>query len=334
VLCLLLAGCARHAQTYRIQGQVFGTVAEVTIYGEPLERAQILGKRVFDEFNRLHRKLHAWRPSELTTLNECIARGERCRTDSEMIYLLKSAALLSERSGDTFNPAIGHLLRLWGFQSDQPSGRAPSREEIARWTRADPRMSDLRYEGDYVWSVNSAVMLDLGGYAKGYALDEAARVLRSEKVRAALINVGGNILAIGRPGERPWVVGIQDPRREGAVAQVELHDNEAIGASGDYRRYFMSGGERRTHIIDPRTGQSVDLAASVTIIVSSGEDAGLRSDGYSKPLFVVGPRGWREMAAQLGVKDALLIDTHGEMHATSSMLARMNAHREHDVPRA
>ena len=186
-------------------------------------------------------------------------------------------------------------------------------------------MSDLRFDGTRISSTNKAVMLDLGGYAKGYALDRAAQILRAEGVKAALINVGGNMLAIGQPGSRPWKVGIQDPRGEGAVAAVELHDNEAIGTSGDYQRYFMKDGKRRAHIIDPRTGESTDTVASVTIIVSGGSDAGTRSDGHSKPLFVAGPAHWRTMAERLGLKEVMVIDTQGKVEMTDAMRERLGA---------
>lgn len=325
VLLCALAGCAKRAELHRIQGQVFGTAVEISIYGEPEARAQVLGKRVMDEFNRLHHKYHAWQPSELTSLNDHIARGERYQGDAEMVYLLKSASELAERSGNTFNPAIGHLIRLWGFQSDRATARTPAPADIKRWVEANPRMSDLRYDGTVIWSVNPAVMLDFGGWAKGYALDQAARILHAADVRAALINVGGDVLAIGQPGERPWRVGIQDPRHEGTVAQLDLHDKEAIGTSGDYRRYFMQDGKRRPHIIDPHTGEPVDLVASVTIITSGGDDAGLRSDGYSKPLFIVGPEHWRDMALRLGLDNVMLIDTEGNVHLTPSMQQRMTA---------
>lgn len=325
LLLAALAGCGQAPAIHRVQGQVFGTAVEISIYGEPAERAREWGTRVLEEFNRLHRKYHAWQPSELTALNEHIARGERYQGDAEMVYLLKAATRLAELSDDTFNPAIGHLIRLWGFQSDRAPGETPSAAAIRRWVEADPRMSDLRYDGTVIWSVNPAVMLDFGGWVKGYALDQAARLLRGAGINNALINVGGNILALGRPGNRPWHVGIQDPRREGTVAQIELHDNEAIGTSGDYRRYFMEGGKRRSHIIDPRNGESVDLVASVTILVSGGDDAGLRSDGYSKPLFIVGPAGWKDMAARMGLNDVLLIDTHGNVDMTEAMRMRLDA---------
>lgn len=319
----LLSGCMRNDTVHHIHGHVFGTQVEVSIYGESEERAQELGAQVLKEFDRLHHKFHAWQPSQLTALNDAIARGEVFQADEEMVDLLKSATALSEQSGNLFNPAIGHLIRLWGFQSSDITEQGPSPVEIKRWVDANPRMADLVFDGTRISSRNKAVMIDLGGYAKGYALDRAAQILRAAHVKAALVNTGGNILAIGQPGDRPWKVGIRDPRGEGAIASVELHDNEAIGTSGDYQRYFMKDGKRHPHIIDPRTGQTIDLVASVTIIASGGKDVGLRSDGNSKPLFITGPQHWKEMAQRLGLNEVMLIDSNRNVEMTPAMERRM-----------
>jgi thiamine biosynthesis lipoprotein len=325
LLLLALAGCAPNEEVHRTQGRVFGTKVEVSIYGEAPQRAAQLGERVLAEFDRLHHKFHAWQPSALTALNDSIARGEVYQGDAEMVDILRAATMLANRSDNLFNPAIGHLIRLWGFQSSDIAAQRPAPAEIKRWVDARPRMSDLRFDGTRIWSVNQAVMLDLGGYAKGYALDRAARILRAEHVKAALINVGGNMLALGQPGRRPWKIGIQDPRGEGVVAAVELHDNEAIGTSGDYQRYFMQDGKRRPHIIDPRTGDSVDLIAAVTIITSGGSDAGTRSDGNSKPLFLIGDDQWRAMAERLDLREVMVIDVHGKVDMTEAMRKRLGA---------
>jgi FAD:protein FMN transferase len=322
-LLFLLNGCARNDTIHRTQGNVFGTKVEVSIYGEPQERAGMLSASVLNEFDRLHHKFHAWQPSALTALNDSVARGEPYEADAEMVDILKTATSLAERSDNLFNPAIGHLIRLWGFQSSDITPHAPSDAEIKYWVDANPRMTDLRFDGTTISSRNKAVMLDLGGYAKGYALDRAAQILRAQHVTAALINVGGNMLAIGRPGDRPWRVGIQDPRGEGSIATVDLHDNEAIGTSGDYQRYFMKDGKRRPHIIDPRTGESIDLVASVTIITSGGNDAGTRSDGNSKPLFIGDPKHWRAMAERLGLKEVMLIDSNRNVEMTPAMQERL-----------
>src|SRR5690606_21908976 len=101
---LSLAGCAEQPAIHRVQGQVFGTAIQVSIYGESAERAGELGAAVMAELNRLHDKYHAWRPSALTALNDHIARGERYQGDAEMVYLLRAATELAERSDHTFNP--------------------------------------------------------------------------------------------------------------------------------------------------------------------------------------------------------------------------------------
>lgn len=322
-LLALLGGCQRQASIHHTEGNVFGTIVEISIYGESETEAAALSAQVLREFDRLHHKFHAWQPSALTDLNEHIARGEPYEADHEMLEILQAAASLAESSDDLFNPAIGRLIRLWGFQSSDISAQKPPASEIRKWVTSNPRMADLRFDGTRIRSVNPAVMLDLGGYAKGYALDRAAQILRAAKVRAALINVGGNMLALGAPGPRPWMVGIKNPRGDGAMAAVELHDNEAIGTSGDYQRYYIQDGKRRPHIIDPRSGESVDVMASVTIITSGGSDAGTRSDGKSKPLFLAGPGRWRGMAEQLGLQEVLVVDTKGNIDMTDAMRSRL-----------
>lgn len=323
LMLLQLGSCGRNAVTHRHTGRVFGTVVAVSIYGGSAEQAAQASRLVLNEFDRLHHKFHSWQPSMLTALNDAIARGEPFVADAEMVSLLQSATLLADRSDNLFNPAIGQLIRLWGFQSSSFERRDPPPEQIARLVRANPRLSDLRYQGNTITSTNKTVMIDLGGYAKGYALDRAALILRTAKVDAALINVGGNVLAIGQPGARAWTVGIQDPRGDGSLASVALRDNEAMGTSGDYQRYFMKDGKRHPHIIDPRSGYTIDLVASVTVITSGGTDAGLRSDGNSKPLFITGPAQWEAMAARMGLKEVLLIDAGKRFLMTPAMRERL-----------
>lgn len=322
-LVILLGGCAREQPRHKTTGHVFGTTVEVTIYGGSRERADALAGAVLAEFDRLHRKYHAWQPSMLTALNDSIAKGEPFQADAEMVDLLQSAARLSAQSDYLFNPTIGHLIRLWGFQSSTFGPQAPPQAEIRRWVDAHPTLADLRYDGTTIASVNPAVMIDLGGYAKGYALDRAAAILRAGGVRAALVNIGGNVLAIGQPGAKPWQVGIRDPRGAGTLVMVPLRDNEAMGTSGDYERYFIKDGKRRPHIVDPRTGYPIDLVASVTIVTSGGQDVGLRSDGNSKPLFIAGPDGWQAMAQRLDLREVLLVDTTRQVHVSPALQARL-----------
>jgi thiamine biosynthesis lipoprotein len=197
-------------------------------------------------------------------------------------------------------------------------------------------MSDVVIEGVQSYSKNPVVQLDLGGYAKGYALDVAAEYLRSQQVKGALINIGGNIMAVGTHGGQPWRVGIQHPRKPGAIAALDLADGEAIGTSGDYQRFFMLDGRRYCHLIDPRTGYPAQGVQAVTVVIPRQEHAGTLSDVASKPAFIAGVQGWRAAAKAMGADNAMLIDGRGEIHLTAAMKKRLEFQEKglvlHEVP--
>ncbi len=328
--CLLLASCSKEPPTYQEQGYVFGTLVDVTVYGEEESHAKQGVTAVMHEFQRLHDLLHAWKPSELSELNTAIAQGKSKSMSPEVAAMLKDAAQLSAESDGLFNPAIGGLIQTWGFQADDFMAVQPDEKKIAALVKANPQMSDLIFQSSssadngniVVSSRNRAVKLDLGGYAKGYALDRAAAILNQHGIHNALINIGGNVLALGAHGKRAWHVGIQHPRKPGAIATLELRDGEAIGTSGDYQRYFELDGKRYCHLIDPRTGQSVQGVQAVTIL-THGEHAGLLSDASSKPLFISGTAGWLAAANKMGLDEALLIDADGVVHITVAMQKRL-----------
>ena len=324
---------------------MFGTLVEVSVYGEDEARARQATASVMQEFQRLHNLLHAWEPSELSGLNAAFSKGAAGNASPELAAMLKDAAQLAAQSDGLFNPAIGGLIKLWGFHADEFKAALPDEKEVARLVAANPQMGDLvflppppsaqgtaalpppggKQEGgrsERVSSRNPAVQLDLGGYAKGYALDRAAVLMGQQGIRNALINIGGNVLALGRHGDRAWRIGIQHPRKPGPIATLELHDGEAIGTSGDYQRYFMLGDKRYCHLIDPGVGQPVRDVQAVTVLVR-GTRAGVLSDVASKPLFISGNQGWRGAAQKMNLAEALLIDGEGVVHLTAAMQKRL-----------
>lgn len=325
-LCLavfaVLAGCAKEPEIEKQQAYVFGTLVEVTVAGAPAAQARPAIAAVLAHFDAMHQQLHAWQPSELSRLNEALAQGKTATVSPGLAAMLREARLLSLRADGLFEPAIGGLIALWGFHSDLPSGHLPDACELSNWVAVRPRIADLRLEGNTVWSPNRSVQLDLGGYAKGRALDDAVTLLKRHGIRDALVNIGGNVIALGRRGTKSWRVGIQHPRRAGTLAILDLHDGEAIGTSGDYQRYFEVEGRRYSHLIDPRTGRPADSLQSVTLI-ASGPQAGTRSDALSKPLFLDGTKRLGYRAAQLGIADWLAVDAAGRMHVSPAMQARL-----------
>lgn len=321
---MLLWGLAACSPPPLVQQQayVFGTLVEVSVYGAPEAQAQRALTAVLARFDTLHRSLHAWQPSELSRLNTALAQGQRAPVSPELAAMLHDAQALSTQSGDLFNPAIGGLIALWGFHSDAPQPRVPDAAAIARRVKDAPRMRDLHIEQNAVWSDNPTVQLDLGGYAKGVALDEAVRILKAQGIHNALVNIGGNVIALGTHGKRPWRVGIQHPRQAGTLATLDLRDGEAIGTSGDYQRYFEVSGQRYSHLIDPRTGRPATGMQSVTVLVA-GKRAGTRSDALSKPLFIDGAEHLAQHAVRMDIAAYLAVDASGQIHASPAMTARL-----------
>ena len=323
ILTLLAVSACTKEPIYRQQSFVFGTMVEVTIWGENDARGTELTSKVLREFDRLQKELHAWQPSELTKVNDAIAKGESIQIMPELAAILQDAAKLSAQSDGAFNPAIGKLIALWGFQSDEFKPIIPDAEKIKALVNAKPSMADLKFDGTKISSRNRDVKIDLGGYAKGYALDRAVDILRKEGVQNALINIGGNIIAMGERGNRPWRIGIQHPRKPSAIAAMDLYNEEAIGTSGDYQRYFEKDGKRYCHVIDPSTGMPVENVQSVSIIAKTGTEIGVMSDVASKPIFIAGAEKWRTASKMMGIDLVLRVDGKGGVDVTTLMSKRL-----------
>jgi thiamine biosynthesis lipoprotein len=318
----LLAGCERE-RVFQREGYVFGTRVDVALYTGNPELADAAIAAVLREFDRLHNTYHAWEPSELSALNESLAHGQSREVSPELAAMLRDAQSLSKTGEGLFNPAIGALIELWGFHTDAFDPAAPDPAALAVFKAARPRMSDLVIDGARVSSRNPTVKIDLGGYAKGYALDRAAVILLERGIRNALINVGGNILALGSKGKQPWRVGIQHPRRPGVMATLPLYDGEAIGTSGDYQRYFELDGVRYGHILDPRTSEPAQGTQALTVLVTPRSRAGVLSDVASKPAYLAGVDTWREQVRRFGIEHALRVASDGQVEVTRALRARL-----------
>lgn len=314
---------------------MFGTLVDISIYGEPEARARQLAEHIQQEFQSLHNRLHAWKPisanqpSELQQLNAAFSQAKKTINISpDLAAIITDATKLSEKSNGLFNPAIGHLISTWGFERDEFTPVNIDDPAIKNLVHAQPKMTDIVLNGNAVYSSNPAVKLDLGGYAKGYALDIAAKYLREQDVKNALINIGGNVIALGKHGETPWRVGIQHPRQPTALATIDLDDGWAIGTSGDYQRFFMLNGQRYCHIIDPRTGYPAQHARSVTILVppqpANQTQAGVLSDVASKPIFIEVPENRMKAAREMGIENFMVIDEGSSIFLSNKIASKIH----------
>ena len=320
----------RQEPLYHAQSYVFGTLVDISIYGEPEERAKLLVNQVLQDFQNLNNQLHAWKPvsnnqpSELGRLNAALASSSNPITISpQLAAMLTDATDLSVKSQGLFNPAIGHLISTWGFQRDEFTAVNIDDAKIKALVLANPRMTDIVVKNNTASSSNPNVKLDLGGYANGYALDIAADYLRKQQVKNALVNIGGNIIAIGQHGDKPWRVGIQHPRKPAALATLDLADGWAIGTSGDYQRYFILGGKRYCHIIDPRSGYPVQHTQAVTVLIPPQKNAGVLSDVASKPIFIAAAEDKPKTAAMLGIEYFMVIDRQSNIFVSSALAHKL-----------
>jgi len=316
---------------YHTQSYVFGTLVDISIYGETEARAKLLTDHILHDFQALHDQLHAWKPvgnnqpGELGALNAAFANGSTPITISpKLAAILTDATDLSLKSQGLFNPAIGHLIGTWGFQRDEFTAVTIDDAKIKALVKANPRMADIVLKGNSAYSTNTSVKLDLGGYAKGYALDMAACYLRKQQVKNALVNIGGNIIAIGQHGDKPWRVGIQHPRKPAAIATLALADGWAIGTSGDYQRYFMLDGKRYCHIIDPRSGYPVQHTQAVTVLIPPQNNAGVLSDVASKPIFIAAPEDKASTAAMLGIQYFMVMDQQSNIAVSKALAQKLD----------
>ena len=332
LLGLLLSACGKPVSPpYSLESFVFGTRVQLSIWGVPEAKARQAAAAVMADLDRLHIKLHAWKPGPVTQLNQALAGSRTPQAiDAELEQLLSLSQDYAARADNLFNPAIGKLVAAWGFHADQFAPQRPSPQTLATLLQAAPSMKDLHIESHQVSNSNPALQLDFGGIAKGWALDREIDSLRQHGISNALLNIGGNVRAIGKKGDQAWRVGLQHPRQSGPMAWLELHDGEAIGTSGDYQRYFDLDGQRYCHLLDPRTGLPAQGMQAATVLVGNMSDAGARSDAATKPLFIDGVSNAMRHAAKFDLNWIVLIDAHGKVYA--SRAAKQRLHWQGDAP--
>ncbi|MBI5041971.1 MAG: FAD:protein FMN transferase [Gammaproteobacteria bacterium] len=316
----LLGACQR--QTAEVQEQqflAFGTLVDVTLHGVDATQAHQAFTTLERDLNQWHRDWHAWQPGLLTDLNRALATHGEAEVPATLRPLIEGAQRMSVRSGGLFNPAIGGLLALWGFQNDELPQQPPAASAIATWLKNPPHMTDLRLTGNHLTTQHRGVQLDFGACAKGYAAQRAIERLSELGVHNAIVAVAGDIHVAGAHGERPWRVGIRHPREAGILGAVELKDGESISTSGDYQRYFTYQGKRFHHLLDPRSGYPANTAISVTVIARDG----LTADAAATALFIAGPEDWPRIARDLDVDQVMRVDNNGVVTMTPAMAARV-----------
>ena len=262
---------------------LLGTFVTIAVYGENRERGNAAISAAFEEFRRIDGLMSLHRAdSELTRLNTRAA-AEPVVVSHDLFRVISKAQEIARQTDGSFDLTIRPLADLWGFIWKEY--RLPTEVELSSaLPRVNYRLIQLDSEKRTVHFLTAGVSLDLGGIAKGHAVDCAIEKLRSIGFTNAMVKAGGDLRVIGvPPGKTTWIVQLEDPAKEGRRTKVPLRD-AALSTSGNYENYFEMDGVRYGHILNPRTGWPVQGLAACTVIAPTCID----SDAMATACFVYG----------------------------------------------
>ncbi len=314
LLALSLAAPAG-AEWYQQQRDLMGTRVSVELWHEAADAAARCAGLAFAEIGRIESVMSTYLgASEISFINNNAAVAP-VEISAEMDYLLRESLRFSELTGGAFDityASVGHAY-------DYRAGKKPDDRTIAHGLAAiDYRHVELA-DGTVRFR-HGGVRLDLGGIAKGYAVDRAAAVLQDCGIAEAMVSAGGDSRILGDRRGRAWMIGIRHPRDPAGIALRLPLANSAISTSGDYERFFIDAGERVHHIINPATGRSATRSWSATV---TGPDA-MTTDALSTSIFVLGAADGIALIERLDGIDAIVIDNHGKLHYSSGFESPAN----------
>lgn len=292
---------------------IMGTLISVELWCDERAEGDAAIEAVMQEMHRIDRLMSPYKAdSELSAVNRDAA-NHPVRVGSEMLHLMKCAAYFSQLSNGAFDITYAAVGRLYDYR--QHIRPTDAQLEKAR-ASVGYRNLILDHEARTVRFAQPDMCIDLGGFAKGYAVDNAARLLQERGIQHANVSAGGDSRVIGDRRGRPWMIGVRDPTREDKVIAMLPLTDTSISTSGDYERYFEENGVRFHHLIDPATGRSPTGVRSVTILAEDG----LTTEAFSKMVFVLGvEQGLRLVHAQQGI-DAVIVDAAGKLHYSDGLL--------------
>jgi thiamine biosynthesis lipoprotein len=290
------------------QRDIMGTRVSVELWHGDDEVAQRCSARVFSEMNRIDRLMSTYRDdSEISYINQNAAI-EAVSISDELLYLLRSSIHFSEISTGAFDITYASIGYAYDYRRQQRPGDQLVKQKLPA---IDYRHIEL--SGRKIRFNNSAVRIDLGGIAKGYAVDRAVDILQRCGITRGMVSAGGDSRILGDREGRPWIIGIRHPRDPQSIALRLPISDSAISTSGDYERFYIENGERVHHIINPLTGRSAGGSWSATV---TGPDA-MTTDALSTTIFILGAVEGLALVEKLEGIDAIIIDSNGKVHYSS-----------------
>jgi thiamine biosynthesis lipoprotein len=305
-IVLILPATARAEWLTRSEA-IMGTRNTVEVWSEDRVKGEAAISSVFDDMRRIDRLMSTWKEDTEVSLVNREASRHPVKVSQELFDLLRESVKYSELTQGAFDITYASVGYLYDFKK----GVHPDRKAIdAALPGIDWRQMVLDPKATTVFFRKPGMRIDLGGIAKGHAVDRGIEILRRAGITRAMVNSGGDTRIIGDRFGKPWVVGVRDPDHEGKVfLRLPLIDT-AFSTSGDYERYFDEDGKRFHHIIDPKTGDSARKCRSVTIISGTAT----RTDALTKSVFIMGPEAGIAFINTLPDVDAVAVGPDGKVH--------------------
>ena len=289
-----------------------GTAINVELWHEDAEQGRVLTQLVMNEMRRIDDLMSTYKPeSELSVVNTNAANGP-VHISTELFALIEHALDFSEVTSGAFDITYASA----GQHYDYRSGKKPDKQQLqAALPAINYHHVKLDTQQTTVEFLYPGVRIDLGGIAKGYAVDRSIGILQGAGVRNALVSAGGDTRVIGKRWDRPWNVGIRNPRDKDSIVSMIPLENSAISTSGDYERYFEDDGVRYHHILNPGTGESTHEIHSSSIIGNVATD----TDALSTSVFVLGVEKGLQLINSIPDTEAVIIDNKGRMHYSEGL---------------
>jgi thiamine biosynthesis lipoprotein len=310
VVCLL-AGSAR-AEWFEVTEPIMGTRVHAEVWHEDPATGRAVLADVISEMRRIEAEYSPFmEDSELSRLNRKAGEGW-VETTPEMIDLLEKSAQVSRLTNGAFDITYASVGRYYDYREKA----RPDDETLLEGLEAiNHEYVEIDAAGSRVRFAHPLVYVDLGGIAKGYAVDRCIELIESVGITAAAVAAGGDSRIVGDRQGEPWTVGVQDPRNDDEMAVLLPLVDTAVSTSGDYERFFVEDGVRYHHILDPRTGDSARESWSVTIL---GPEATF-TDAMSTSVFVLGPEKGLALIDRLPGIDAIVIDAQGRLRYSADL---------------
>ncbi len=305
VLISVLYSAISYAGWHKREAAVMGTSIRAEIWHEDPQQAGVLLEWVIEEMRRVDRLMSPYKPeSELAIINSQ-ASVHPVVASPELFALIQLSLAHGVRSDGRFDITFASI----GYQYDYRRAVKPSNEIIKTTLPAvNFRAVTLDFAKNTVSFKHENTRIDLGGIAKGHAVDRAVNYLIKRGVQHGIVTAGGDSRIIGDRRGRPWMLGVKSPRAEGHAVTLPV-ESLALSTSGDYERFFEEGGKRYHHILDPRSGRSVTGIQSVTIM----GPAAVQTDALSTTVFVMGVKEGLAYIEQQPDYSAIIIDHRGKL---------------------